>query len=1344
MIIGSKFKGWCLTALAAAGAFAAGCGDDGNTAKDAATPKDSGTDAFVPQPAAISIAPLTADFATVTVGQSSAVTTFTIANAGPGASDQVQVNLSGNADYHVTANTCATLAAGANCTVGITYSPTAQGATTATLLASVTGSSATAMIKGSGGNPNGLAIAPATFSFANAIIGTPGTDSDTITVTNNGSAATAALTVQATGDATQFTKSADTCNGQTVAAGATCTLTVKFTPTTAGQKAAGYTVINGTSSVSAGVTGLAATAAALAIAPPTQNFGSVVQGTTSSTVSINVANIGGSTTGAITAAVSGTDAAAFAIVTNTCTTLAASATCQLTLRFTPAKLGAAAATLTVSGTPGGSVTTSLNGTGITTGGLTLDPTTFGFATTQVGATSSANTFTVTNSGGTAIGPIVINFSGADANQFRDVGGADTCTAATLQPAGKCTFQINFAPESVGNKSASVIVSASGVSVTAALTGAGTPPPQLAITPNSQNFGSVGVGDTASPLSFTITNIGGAATSVPAITLTGTNASQFAQTNNCTAALAPLTGTCTVAVTFTPTAVGAATATITAAAATGGTVSASVFGQGNNPAQLSVIPGNLAFSTTVGDPTSQSFTVQNNGSTATGPIAISISGTGLGTTDFMQSGTTCTSLAAGATCSVTITYSPTVASADAVATITATPGGTTTVALAGTSVPRLQQIGLSNPYDFGTQAVGAYICQSYNVRNNTSSTQTVTETDTYDTDGPYPAGSFSFSSSCHGASLAPGNSCFESVCFTPASVGQKKASINYSIGAGDANQLTVSLKGNGIQTITLTPESTADFGNVTINKTSPQLAFRVTNITNGAITFKPVNTPNVSAINAPFNATQGSCTGPLNPGQFCDLFVTFSPTTLGPFVSTLTVVATSDSSHLGGTAQIDVHGTGVDASSLQLTPTTLDFGSVPSGATPVVKTIVIQNPAGSQTSGPLLFTLTGASEFSQLTNLATDCHNGDTIPNGTSCDVRIQYAPTDEVGTNVLQTAQINVKANPGALGSGTSATLSGTTSSAITITPTTYSFGVVQPPSTATHDFVIKNVTAATVTFDTFGFVGGTTTDLTFTKTCGATLAAGASCTVTVKFAPAANGTTDSTTLVAALTAGQGHANATITAASSDILYSHLTDVYPGDAYQSSVPPYAPYQVADDIVVPAGGWTLTSIDAVFWFNPGSTPSADKFTLKIYNDASGLPGTVVGTYANLGFTLVQDQSGTNQVGYTQWLINFPVPSIPLATAGRYWISLFDTSEITYWGGSTVKVGDNVVQSNTCSAWSTIVSCGNANFQDALMAVHGSTGATPGALPAVPQLVYPQPQFDANAYRKHGSSARSSLR
>src|SRR5579875_1080230 len=82
-----------------------------------------------------------------------------------------------------------------------------------------------------------------------------------------------------------------------------------------------------------------------------------------------------------------------------------------------------------------------------------------------------------------------------------------------------------------------------------------------LNPSALNFGNQTLSTTSGAQTVTVTNNGGAALAINAITVTGTNAGDFAQTNTCPGSLA-VNANCTISVTFTPSASGARNGDIT--------------------------------------------------------------------------------------------------------------------------------------------------------------------------------------------------------------------------------------------------------------------------------------------------------------------------------------------------------------------------------------------------------------------------------------------------------------------------------------------------------------------------------------------------------------------------------------------------------------------------------------------------------------------------------------------------------------------------------------------------------------------------------------------------------------
>ncbi len=175
--------------------------------------------------------------------------------------------------------------------------------------------------------------------------------------------------------------------------------------------------------------------------------------------------------------------------------------------------------------------------------FTVSPATVAFGIVQVGMPSAAQALTLTNNGGT-VALSGINFTGAGASQFSQT---NTC-GSTVAAGATCTINAVFTPAAAGYTAATLNVSASGVTQTAAVNGTGSEP--FTVSPTSVSFGSVTVGTTSAPQTITVTNIGSAPLPISGVTLTGSAPSQFSQTNNCGTSV-PVGSFCTINAVFAP-------------------------------------------------------------------------------------------------------------------------------------------------------------------------------------------------------------------------------------------------------------------------------------------------------------------------------------------------------------------------------------------------------------------------------------------------------------------------------------------------------------------------------------------------------------------------------------------------------------------------------------------------------------------------------------------------------------------------------------------------------------------------------------------------------------------------
>ncbi|HEX5410772.1 MAG TPA: SBBP repeat-containing protein [Terriglobia bacterium] len=179
-------------------------------------------------------------------------------------------------------------------------------------------------------------------------------------------------------------------------------------------------------------------------------------------------------------------------------------------------------------------------------------------------------------------------------------------------------------------------------------------PAAALSPQSLNFGNQVINHASSPQTVTLVNAGSAPLTINGISATG----QFSQTNDCGTVVSAGGGSCTIQVTFTPTQTGSVTDQITISDNAAGSPQAiTVSGGGVTSAgTLSVSPASLTFAARTVGQTSPAQTVQltNTGNAAINISNISTSG------DFGQTnscGTLPTVLNVGATCSISVTFTP---------------------------------------------------------------------------------------------------------------------------------------------------------------------------------------------------------------------------------------------------------------------------------------------------------------------------------------------------------------------------------------------------------------------------------------------------------------------------------------------------------------------------------------------------------------------------------------------------------------------------------------------------------------------------------------------------------------
>jgi len=319
--------------------------------------------------------------------------------------------------------------------------------------------------------------------------------------------------------------------------------------------------------------------------------------------------------------------------TNTCgSSLAGGASCTISVTFTPTAAGARTGTITITDSVASSPQkVALTGNGVTGLAATVSPTSLSFGNQTQGTTSAAQSVTLTNTGSGTLTITGFSFAGTNPSDFT-LSSTGCKQSQSLAVGASCTFGIAFAPQTVGNRSATLQITDNSAqsprSVT--LTGVGLAPPTVALSPTSLNFAAQIVGSTSPGQSVTLTTSGSGTLAIVSIS---TTTSDFGASNNCGNSVAG-GATCTITVTFTPTAAGGRAGTLVIASnAANGTQMVSLSGPGTD----------FSISPAAGSPNSATVTA---GQSATYTVSASGASGFSGTVSF-----SCSDLAFQSSCSV---------------------------------------------------------------------------------------------------------------------------------------------------------------------------------------------------------------------------------------------------------------------------------------------------------------------------------------------------------------------------------------------------------------------------------------------------------------------------------------------------------------------------------------------------------------------------------------------------------------------------------------------------------------------------------------------------------------------
>jgi len=368
----------------------------------------------VSPPPAVALFPTSLNFGTVpgnTMSQQRIVTLSSINNS---AVNITSITARGDFSLTTTATSCpytgGTMPAGANCTINVIFIPTATNTRTGDLTIAYIGAGSPLSVALSGvGIVSAVNVTPAGLTFSGQNVGTEST-SQPVTLLNIGSVP---LTVNSVAVTSGF-KQNNNCL-PTVAALASCTINVSFLPTAAGPQTGTLTITdfagNSPQTVALNGTGVAPGAS---LSATTLSFPAQPVSIASSPLSVTLNNTGNGALTPLLINITGDFA-----LTNTCAgTVAAGASCTISVTFTPTTTGSRTGTLTLTDNAGNSPqTVALSGTGQD----------FALATATPGASSA----TIAPGQTATYGLVVIAESGFDGSVALTCGGSPVAASCTF-------------------------------------------------------------------------------------------------------------------------------------------------------------------------------------------------------------------------------------------------------------------------------------------------------------------------------------------------------------------------------------------------------------------------------------------------------------------------------------------------------------------------------------------------------------------------------------------------------------------------------------------------------------------------------------------------------------------------------------------------------------------------------------------------------------------------------------------------------------------------------------------------------------------------------------------------
>jgi hypothetical protein len=304
------------------------------------------------------------------------------------------------------------------------------------------------------------------------------------------------------------------------------------------------------------------------------------------------------------------------------------------------------------------------------------------------------------------------------------------------------------------------------------------------------------------------------------------------------------------------------------------------------------------------------------------------------------------------------------------------------------------------------------------------------------------------------------------------------SMDLAIADNGASQVFVLLQ---IPSISLSPTS-LNFAHQLIRTSSPSQ--RVTLYNGGPpLTVKSIA---ITGTDSAYFAQTNTCDSGLPPGGLCTIGVTLTPTKVGPRNASVTITDNA----AGSPQSISLSGIGfVSGPNITLSPTSLTFATQLVSTTSPAQPITLTN-FGTDTLRISGITIKGSDsgDFAQTNN----CSGTSTVAPGANCTINVAFTPTQSGSRTATLSIADNAPGSPQTFSLGGTATV-------VELKPASLSFGVVQVGQSKTLATTLTNAGSGTLSITAI-----TLTNAWFSQfnTCGSSVGAGQSCTISVTMRP--------------------------------------------------------------------------------------------------------------------------------------------------------------------------------------------------------------------------------------------------